>query len=84
MLVAQVALIVSQARGYAGSAMEQGSRQGEDPMGVLERLVEQARRGAISVGDGEYAVSAHDCQLAGAGSQLLVLMAAMESVQALC
>ena len=83
-LVAQVALIVSQARGYAGSAMEQGSRQGEDPMGVLERLVEQARRGAISVGDGEYAVSAHDCQLAGAGSQLLVLMAAMESVQALC
>jgi hypothetical protein len=36
------------------------------------------------VGDGEYAVSAHDCQLAGAGSQLLVLMAAMESVQALC
>ena len=83
-LAAQGALIVSQARGYAGSAMEQGSRQGEDPMGVLERLVEEARRGAISVGDGEYAVSAHDCQLAGAGSQLLVLMAAMESVQALC
>ena len=29
-------------------------------------------------------VSAHDCQLASAGSQLLVLMAAMEAVQALC
>ena len=64
--------------------MEQGRREGEDAMVTLERLIEEARRSAISVGDGEYAVSAHDCQLAGAGSQLLVLMAAMESVQALC
>ena len=41
--------------------MEQGRREGEDAMVTLERLIEEARRGAISVGDGEYAVSAHDC-----------------------
>jgi len=35
-LAAQGALIVSQARGYAGSAMEQGSRQGEDQYELLK------------------------------------------------
>ena len=76
-------LIVTQAASFTGAAMEQGRCEGEEAMETLEKLVEEARRGALSVGDGEYAVSAHDCQLARAGSQLLVLMAAMEAVQAL-
>ena len=84
LLAAEGGLIVAQAGSFTGAAMEQGLREGEEAMETLEKLVEEARRGALSVGDGEYAVSAHDCQLASAGSQLLVLMAAMEAVQALC
>ena len=50
---------------------------------AFERLVRRARRNAFAVGDGEYATRPLDCQLACADSRFLVLMGAMEALQAM-
>ena len=49
----------------------------------FERLVRRARRNALAVGGGEYATRPLDCQLACADSRFLVLMGAMEALQAM-